>query len=104
VGWNSQQVSRQGIGSFADEGAGESVVASASFGVTRPDDKIIVLQKLLDDGEVFWVMGKVCVHSDELIVFMVDRIFHRHQMRRSQAQLGRPMDHMNSRICRGESI
>ena len=99
MGWDAQQISRQGIGGFADQGAGESVVASAALGVTRPNDKIIILQKLPYDGEVFGIMGKVGVHGDELIVLMVDGIFHCHQMSRPQAQLGRPVDHMDGRVC-----
>ncbi len=104
MSWDAQQISRQGIGGFADQGADKPVIAAAALGVTRTDNKIIILQKLFYDREVFGVMGKVGVHGDELLVLMVDGIFHCHQMSRPQAQLGRAVNHMDSRVCGREPV
>ena len=101
---DAQQISRQCIGCFADQGADESVVASTALGITRPDNKVIVFQKLFDDGKVFGIVGKIGVHGNELIVLMVDGVSHRHQMGRPQPQLGWAMDHMDGGVGLREPV
>ena len=81
-----------------------SLLTSTALGVTRPDNKVFILQKLFHDGEVFGIVGKVGIHGDELIVFMGDGILHRHQMGCPQPQLGRAVDHMDSRVLSCKTV